>query len=103
MGYSLMDNGDVPTLSALDKYKNYDIKELLRLPIPKGRKFEVNSDNAILVTIDDLKLFDKDLNIISRILKDGRTNIIFEEWNKDSKISDKSYYRLQKKLLKRLD
>ena len=97
-----MDNGDVPTLSALDKYKNYDIKELLRLPIPKGRKFEVNSDNAILVTINDLKLFDKDLSVISRILKDGRINIIFEEWNKDFKISDKTYYRLQKKLLKRL-
>ena len=79
MGYSLLDNGDVPTLSALDKYKNYDIKELLRLPIPKNRKFEINSNNAILVTLDDLKSFDKDLSVISRILKDGRLNLTFEE------------------------
>lgn len=102
MGYSLLDNGDVPTLSSLDKYKNYDIKELLRLPIPKNRKFEINSNNAILVTLDDLKSFDKDLSVISRILKDGRLNLTFEEWNNKSGMSDKTYYRLQKKLLKRL-
>ena len=103
MGYSLLDNGDVPTLSALDKYKNYDIKELLRLPIPKNREFEINSDNAILVTLDDLKTFDKNLSVISRILKDGRTNITFEPWNDKSKLSEQTYYRLQKKLLKRLN
>lgn len=71
-----MANGVIPTLSELDRYRDYDTEALLRLPVPDSSKnFHNAIENSIVVTKEMLDKYKTDLSVIHKILNDGRTNL----------------------------
>lgn len=77
MGYSLNDFGVLQTYSDLDG--KYNIEQVLKLPIPKGRTFVESMNSGNIVTFEELSNFinNDDLSGIIRILNTNDTTLTF--------------------------
>ena len=100
LGYSILKNGTLPTLSRLDEY--FDAGEVLRLGKPNGKTYQQVRSGGYKVTLQELNgvtgmltgrsslnlpLFGSDitapvkhqLDVFRRIIQSGITDITFEE------------------------
>lgn len=107
MTYALTSHGVIPTLSDLDRYRDYDIQELLRLPVPDSTKLftktEVDDPNAIVLNDIMLDNYKSDLNVIKNILLDGRTALKYDAQRYNDKEHGNNYRRKVDELLNRLN
>ena len=75
--YQVNESGEIETGSKLSRI--FGIEKALELELPTGKRFEINAENAQVITLEQaIAINNKDVNVINQVLN-GSEHVIFED------------------------